>query len=298
MEGNIAIIGAAGKVGFATAIALRSTGRAVRAILRDAVKAPRLTEIGCEIAVADLHDSDALATAIGDAEYVQIIVPPALQVVDTAAQMREAIESLATALEIVRPQRVLAISDYGAHIDRDIGMPSLCRSFEKRIAQIDGSQKIFLRSAEHMEGWGRAIPAAIASGTLMTFHDPVDLPFPTISAPDLGTIAADLWQEPIGPGRDIKIVHAEGPRRYCAEDVAVALSNLLGNHVKVESVPRAHWQAAFESVMNTGLADLLIKANDAQNQPGVVDVEPNAEDVRYGRTELIDALKPFVPQAQ
>lgn len=294
----IAIVGAAGKVGFATATTLRNAGVPVRAILRDETKAPRLTEIGCEIAVADLQDSAALTKAIGNADSIQIIIPPAPQVEDTAAQMRQAIESLATALETARPKQVLAISDYGAHIDRDIGMPTLCRSFEERIAKIDNTHKIFLRSAEHMQGWGRAIPVAIASGTLPSFHDPVDMPFPTISAPDLGVIAANLWLRPVADEKEIEIVHAEGPRRYSANDVAAVLSELLGKPVKVEPVPRAQWKGAFESVMSSTLADLLIKANDAQNQPGVVDVEPNAEDVRYGTTMLIDALRPFVPKAQ
>lgn len=52
-----AILGAAGKVGFATSSALRKAGVPVRVILRDASKAAPLREIGCEIAIADLQDS-------------------------------------------------------------------------------------------------------------------------------------------------------------------------------------------------------------------------------------------------
>jgi uncharacterized protein YbjT (DUF2867 family) len=51
----IAIVGAAGKVGYATSSALRQAGVPVRAILRDTSKAPRLRDIGCEIALADLQ---------------------------------------------------------------------------------------------------------------------------------------------------------------------------------------------------------------------------------------------------
>ncbi|PVI02969.1 hypothetical protein DM02DRAFT_726772 [Periconia macrospinosa] len=71
-----AIVGAAGKVGYATSSALRKADMPVRAILRDAEKAPRLEEIGCEVVLADLLDSKALARAISGADIVQVILPP------------------------------------------------------------------------------------------------------------------------------------------------------------------------------------------------------------------------------
>jgi NAD(P)H dehydrogenase (quinone) len=47
--------------------------------------------------------------------------------------------------------------------------------------------------------------------------------------------------------------------------------------------------------MPASLADLLIKANDAKNKGGLVDIEPMVGEVIYGATELIDGLRPFVP---
>ncbi|PTB51477.1 hypothetical protein M431DRAFT_523328 [Trichoderma harzianum CBS 226.95] len=280
-----AIVGAAGKH-CATPVCQ------VKAILRDESKAGRLTEIGCEIAIADLLDSKALAKAIGDAHTVQIILPPSPQAKDPAEEMRRGIESLASALEEARPKLVLAISDYGAHITNDIGMPTLCRTFEERLSKLD-CHKVFLRSAEHMQGWGRAVPRAIESGTLPSFHDPLDMVFPTVSAPDVGAIAADILLRPASDNL-VEIVHAEGPRRYSANDVAAVLSELLGRTINAEAVPRSRWKGAFESVMSPSLAELLIKANDAQNEGGLVDVEPDAKEVRYGTTELLDALRPLV----
>ncbi|RFU81408.1 nadp-binding domain [Trichoderma arundinaceum] len=232
-----------------------------------------LHKVGCEIAVADLQDSKALAKEIGDADTVQIVLPPSPRAKDTAAEMRKAIESLASALEEAHPRRVLAISDYGAHITHGIGMLTMC---------------------QHMQGWGRVIPAAIDSGTLLSFHDPVDMLFPTISAPDLGLIAANLLLQPTTE-KDIEIVHAEGPRQYSPSDVAVALSELLGRTITAEAVPRSQWKDAFEHVMSVSLAELLIKANDAQNKGGLVDVKPNSAEIHYGTTEFIDALRPLVP---
>lgn len=284
-----AIIGATGKVGYATALALRDAGKQVRGILRDETQAGRLTKIGCEVAVADIHDSAALAKAIGNADVVQVILPPSPQAKDTAAQLREGTESLAIALERARPKRILAISDYGAHVTSDIGLPSIYHEFEERLSQLD-CQKIFLRSAEHMQGYGRLAPVVKATNTLPSFRDQNDKVIPNVSAPDVGKIAAELLLQPAR--KDLEIVHVEGPRRYSANDVAKTISELLGRTVEVAPVPRSHWTETLERVANPGLAELLVKANDAQNQGGLVDVEEGGE-VRFGTTQLSDALRPF-----
>ena len=95
-----AIIGAAGNVGYSTSSAMRKAGVPVRAILRDAAKATRLSEIGCEIAMADLQDTGSLAQAIGNADGVQIIVPVSPQAKDPAEDLRRSIESVAAALAL------------------------------------------------------------------------------------------------------------------------------------------------------------------------------------------------------
>ncbi|WP_246828220.1 NAD(P)H-binding protein [Rhizobium redzepovicii] len=163
------IVGAAGNVGYSASSALRRAGMPVRAILRDMTKAARLSDLGCEIATADLQDSAALAKAIGDADAVQIIIPVSPRAKDPADGLRRSIESLFEALAQARPKQVLAISDYGAHVAADIGMPSMFRHFEERLAQLE-TQLLVLRSAEHMHNWGRVVPIAVASGILPTFR--------------------------------------------------------------------------------------------------------------------------------
>lgn len=284
-----AIVGAAGKVGYSTAVALRNAGVPVRAVLRDESKATMLSEIGCDVALADLQDPAALAWALANAEAVQVILPP-----DGAEEMNRSIESLLEALKQARPNRVLAISDYGAHVREIIGMPTMYRAFEEHLHQLD-MPKAFLRSAEHMQGWGLVIPAAVATGILPSFHDPVDMEFPTISAPDLGLIAADLLLRP-NTGTDPHVVHAEGPRRYSTSDVAAALGELLGRTVTAQAVPRSQWQESFERFLSKSAARLLVDLYDAHNKGGLVDVEPKGE-VRYGATSLIDALRPLVSEA-
>jgi NAD(P)H dehydrogenase (quinone) len=138
-----AILGATGKVGLSTCQHLRASSPPVpvRAILSPAHNSlspakSLLLSLGCSIAHADLHFPSSLASALSGADTVQVILPPNPTHTDPAGDMRDMIEHIATALEQVKPRRVLVVSDYGAHVERDIGMPSMLRAFEDRIARV------------------------------------------------------------------------------------------------------------------------------------------------------------------
>jgi NAD(P)H dehydrogenase (quinone) len=210
-----AILGAAGKAGYATATALRAAGKPVRAILRDPSKAERLATL------ADLHDTGALLRAFEGAAVVQVICPTAPRAQNAAGEMHHSIESVALALEVVMPEAVLAISDYGAEIEEGTGITLLFHALESRLRRLP-SRLILLRSAEHMENWARVIGPAAETGVLPSLHHPLSKIFPTVSARDVGGIAADLLMESTSDHTSPRIVHAEGPRRYASSDVAQA----------------------------------------------------------------------------
>lgn len=286
-----AVIGATGNVGRSTLKTLRAASAPVRAIVREAAKGHGLREVGCEVAIADVQDPAALAAAIAGTYAVQVILPLRLNVNDPAADMRVSVKCIVQALLKARPHRILLISDYGAHVNYNIGMPSVFHECEAGIRSID-ADLIILRSAEHMHNWTRSFPSAFMSGILPSLQDPVDMVQPTIAAADLGLISAELLLQP-ERGKTLRIIHAEGPCRYSAVDVATALTELSGKTVQAKAVPRELWKHAFGQ-MPGGLAELLFKANDAKNKGGLVDVEPGFTEVRRGPTVLIDALRPLV----
>jgi uncharacterized protein YbjT (DUF2867 family) len=288
----LAIIGASGNVGSSTLQALRRAAAPVRAVLRDPAKSAHFRGLGCEVAVADVQDAAALVEALTGADAVQVILPLRPQTRDPAADMRVSIGRIIEAVGRVKPKRVLLISDYGAHVDGDIGMPSVFHDFEGRLSALD-VQLMVLRSAEHMHNWSRSFPAALDTGVLPSFEDPVDKVHPMIAARDLGRIAAELLSLD-GSGKRLRIVHAEGPRRYSAADVANAMGVLSNREVQARALPRDQWNDALRQ-MPTSLADLLVKANDAKNRGGLVEVEANVGEVRYGTTELIDVMRPLMP---
>jgi uncharacterized protein YbjT (DUF2867 family) len=285
----IAVIGATGKIGSTTIRELRERGEAVRAIVRDESKAARLRELGCEIAVADVHDSVAIRAAIAGATAVQVIVPLDLRAVDAPADSTAIIDAMYAALAEVQPERVVAISDYGAHLDIDTGVTNTFHYLEERLGQLPG-KVTFIRSAEHMQNLARVAKRAVDSGTLPTFHTPLEKIFPTVSAFDVGIVSADLLLAADPP----RIVHVEGPRRYRAIDIAEMLSDISERDVTAVELPRSEWEGVLtQAGLSPSYAALVTRLNDVHNT-GVIDVEDGAGEIRYGTTDLREVLASLV----
>jgi uncharacterized protein YbjT (DUF2867 family) len=62
------VFGASGKLGMATVNELCACGGQVRAVLRDASKADRFRQLGCEVAIADLSNLETVLTAMRGAD--------------------------------------------------------------------------------------------------------------------------------------------------------------------------------------------------------------------------------------
>ena len=285
-----AILGASGKAGRAAIEKLRAQGASVRAVVRESSNTADLEALGCQIAFADLHDADAISKAIEGATAVQMICPVTPRAKDAATDMKNVIDAIARALTATRPESILAISDYGAQLTSGTGITMIFHYMEARLSTVPG-RLTFLRSAEHMQNWGRVIKPALETGVLPSFHHPVSKIFPTISAPDLGGIAVELLlQMPVEANPHI--VHAEGPRRYSALDVAATLSEILGRQIVAKELPEENWIPALtRGGAGESYAELIRELFVGHNA-GLIGVEPGGE-IRLGTTELREALKPL-----
>jgi uncharacterized protein YbjT (DUF2867 family) len=286
-----AILGATGKIGRTTIAALRERGAPVRAILRDRSKVQEFVDLGCEVAVADIADVGALTEAIGGARAVQVICPIDIRAIDARAEMLRLIGTIGEALDKANPELVLAISDYGAEVKSGTGITLLFNALEARLRKLR-SRTIFLRSAEHMENWARVTRVAVETGQLHSFHHPLTKLFPTVSAFDVGTIAADLLLE--DDGAHLRIVHAEGPRRYTPNDVATVIGALAARPVVARELPRLQWEAILtRGGLSESYARLVTELYEAHNA-GRIDAERDVGEIRRGTSELADALRRFV----
>lgn len=286
------ILGATGKVGFGAASALRRAGAPVRAVVRDRARAGKLADLGCEIAVADLKDAASLARVCAGAAAVQVICPANPLAADVTMDMRRTIDSVAEALRTARPNLVLAISDYGAERSAGNGITVLFHEMEQRLLQIQ-RRLILLRSAEHMQNWAHLIGVSAQTGVLPGLRQPLSRPFATVSAFDVGAIAAELLLSAAEDAVLPRVVHAEGPRRYAMADIALAIGTLVGRAVTATTLPRAQWDEALRGAgFSASYAALIAELCDDLNA-ALLDAAPDRDDIRYGRTEMIDALRPL-----
>lgn len=284
-----AVLGATGKVGGAAVHELRRRGLPVRAIVRDAAKAGRLVEAGCEIAVADLHDAAAVRAALAGVDGVHIILPMNPVAVDGLADAERIIEAIGNAVDQVRPQRIVAISDYGAHNATGVGLTMIWHRLEQRLRANDAATTV-LRSAEHMQGWSGALRAATRNGAVPLFHQPLTKILPTVSAPDVGVIAAEILASPTEEPGTMRVIHVEGPRRYTIAEVVETIADLVGHPIEVRELPPDDWIAALVARgLSESYANLVAEMIGANNA-GRMDVEPGASEVRRGTTTLAQAF--------
>jgi NAD(P)H dehydrogenase (quinone) len=234
-----AITGISGKVGAAVARSLLAANQPVRAVVRDRSKGAAWAQLGCDIAVTDLADTQALTAALKDTAGVFVLLPP---VFDPAPGFPEAtglIENLRAALARARPEKVVALSSIGA----DARQPNLLNVLGRLETALSSLPMpvTFLRAAWFMDNAAWDIASA-KRGLIESYLQPLDRLFPMISTEDVGRTAATLLQERWEGSR---VVELEAAQRVSPNALAAAFAKVLGTPVRAEIVPRDRWEAIF-----------------------------------------------------
>ena len=236
-----AITGITGQVGAAVARSLVSADQSVRAVVRDHSKGAAWAQLGCDIAVADLSDSEALTAALESAAGVFVLLPPIFDPAPGFPEASGVIESVRAALTRAKPEKVVALSTIGA----DAPHPNLLNALgrmEQALANLP-MPVTFLRAAWFMENAAWDIPSA-KTGLIQSYLQPLDRAFPMVSTDDVGGAAAALLQEH-WQGR--RVVELESTRRISPNAVAAAFAKALGHPVRSEVVPRDRWESLFRA---------------------------------------------------
>jgi uncharacterized protein YbjT (DUF2867 family) len=272
-----AVTGITGKVGGAVAQSLLAAGKKVRAVVRDEAKGKPWADKGCEVAIAEIGDAEALTAAFAGADGVFLMTPPNYDpepgFPDTQANAR-AIEA---AIAAARPGKVVFLSTVGAQAAE----PNLLNNSRLTEEMLRGAPVpvAFLRAAWFMENAAWDIEAA-RSGLVPSFLQPLDHAIPMVATADIGATAAALLQE---TWTGVRIAELEGPRRYAAADIGRAFAAALGREVRMEPVPRDTWEQLFRS---QGMKHPMprIRMVDGFNE-GWIDFEGGCEH-RRGRVTL------------
>lgn len=284
---TVTVFGATGRVGRATIRTLAARGVQVRAVVHRTVPDPQLRGMAA-VVEADVRDPAAIAAAVVGASAVQVVCPVPAASIDLRSEAAAVIDAITEGLRAAPHAAVVAISDYGAEIPTGTGITTIFNRLEARLGELPNPMT-FVRSAEHMHNWLRQLRVARESGLLQCMHQPLTKSFPTVHAPDLGAITAELLLGEPSRTHSPRILSVEGPRRYDVRDVAAALAALTGTPITARELPRPQWEPMLRSAGATpSAAALIAELYDAHNA-GLIDVRPGTE-VRRGATELAEAL--------
>lgn len=235
-----AVFGITGQVGGQVARTLLAARQPVRAIVRNPQKAQSWSDLGCELAVADILDPDALAAAFRGAQGVFILVPPVFDPAPGFPEARAIAESLRTALRTALPGRIVYLSTIGADATQTnlLTQHTLIEDELRRLPL----PITYLRAGWFMENYAWDVASVVETGLLHSFLQPLDRPIAMVATADIGSAAAQLLQTPWTGHR---IVNLEGPERLSPNRVARAFAQLLGRPVAAQAVPRETWESLF-----------------------------------------------------
>lgn len=277
------VLGGTGHAGSALVETLLSRGEQVTLVARDRAKASGLEARGARVAIADIHDVDALRQVYRQGERLYMLNPPADPSTDTQAQERATVSSMLRALEGSGIRKVVAHSTSGARPGELMGDLNVLYEMEEGLKRT-GIPTSVLRATYYMSNWDSALAAARDEGVLRTFF-PADLKIPMVAPHDLGGVAADLL---IAPIEQRECVCVEGPARYSSADVAAAFAVALGRDVKVQTIPERDWVDAFKGL---GFSDRAAISYANMTRAVCEEEFPPASNTVHGKTSLTEYVR-------
>lgn len=281
-----AVMGVTGQVGGQVANKLLAAGRPVRAILRDATKADRWIERGCEVALAAVVDADALAAAFAGVDGVFLMIPPDYDPAPGFPGIQRIIEAVRRAVVAARPGKLVFLSTVGAHVET-FSLLNNSRMVEAALRELP-IPVTFVHAGWFMENAAWDVAAA-RRGLIPSFLQPLDHAIPMVATADIAhTVAAslqDTWQ-------GTRVIELEGPRRYSALDIAHGFAAALGHPVSTEPVPRDTWKNLFHT-QGMQNPDARMRMLDGFNE-GWIDFENGRAGSLKAATTLESVLRDLV----
>jgi uncharacterized protein YbjT (DUF2867 family) len=282
------VVGATGNTGSVVAETLVSRKQPVRIVVRSADKGAAWKAKGAEIAVASLDDVSALTKAFEGAKGVYLLVPPNYGAAAWLTDQRARMDRAAEAVKKSGISHVVFLSSVGGHIAEGTG-PIKAARYGEQVLGKSVSNLTVLRPSYFMDNWAPVLGAAKGQGLLPTFIAPQAM-VPMISTRDIGRVGAEQL---MAGGKGKQIVELAGPEEYSPEQVAAALSQILGREVSAQHAPLSAVGPTFKSFGFSDEAAKLFEEMYTSFSTGAIGYEHPASVIR-GRVTLAEALKGFV----
>ncbi|MFI1172769.1 NmrA/HSCARG family protein [Streptomyces melanogenes] len=252
---TVAVTGATGAQGGATARALLSAGHQVRALTRtpDSPAADALRGLGAEIRHADFDDRPSLEAALAGADSLFAVTTPFGT--DTATEVRQG-KALIDAAAKARIEHIVFTS--AAHADRNTGIPHYeSKLLIEQHLRAAGVPWTVIAPAAFMDNYASGWTLDGLRGGTFAWPMPADQPLTLISAADIGAFAAlALQRRDEFTGRRIDIASDELTPAQIAETLTTATGVAIAHQEVPLAYVRTHSEdlaAMFEYFTSVGL---------------------------------------------
>jgi NAD(P)H dehydrogenase (quinone) len=236
------IAGITGKVGGAAARQLLEKGYKVRTLARDPHKAATWSQQGVEVRQGDLTDAAAVTSALEGVEGAFVMQPTPTAVLPSFPEAKAINASLSEALRQAPPPRLVVLSSVGSQQKSGLGNITQTHLLEEALSDLP-FPIAFIRAGAFMENNLSGLERAASSGWFDSFLQPTDHTFPMIATADIGTEVAHLL---MNGWSGKKIVELGSP--YSPNNLAQAMSEVLGRPVQARPIPREGWTARLATI--------------------------------------------------
>ena len=233
------ITGITGKVGGAAAKHLLAQGKAIRALVRDEVKAKNWADQGVQLVKGEWEDADAMTRALQGVEGAYLMVPPIQTPSRDFREAKAVIASYKQALAQAAPPKVVALSSMGSEKTSGLGLITSTHLLEEGLRDVS-FPIAFIRAGGFYENFLYGLQAG-QGGTLPLFYTPTDRKLPMIATEDIGAEAAKLLTTDWTGKRFIEL-----GSMISSDELAAELGKALGRDVKAQAIPREAWASTLE----------------------------------------------------
>src|SRR5580693_3585606 len=204
-----AITGITGRVGGAIAENLLAKGEQIRAIVRNPEKAARWRDRGAEIAVADVDDPNALASAFEGTDGVFLMIPPNFTPAPGFPETRKTLAAYRAALAKTLPKKAVYLSSIGAEQASGLGLITSSHLLEQTLGDLPFPHA-FLRAGWFYENSAGDVASARDEGRIQFQLYPLDRKFSLVATADIGKVGALTLTQSWTGTRHIEVAGPEG----------------------------------------------------------------------------------------
>ena len=249
-----------GKTGGAAARQLLKDGFDVSTLIRDPQKASEWLQQGVRVHQGDLNNGRDVAAALEGVDGAFLMLPPTMTPAPGHPEAKTTIASYQDALRIAPPPRLVLLSSFGSERSSGLGNITATHLMEQALDDL-AMPTVIVRPGSFMENYLYGLHQAEASGIVDFFLTPADRKVPMTATADIGGEIARRLQEG-WDGRKI----VELGSRFSPDDLAQAMSKVVGRTVKARPVPREAWTSTLEFMgLPPGSTGPIEELNDGIN---------------------------------